>query len=185
MELRDKNGLTEEQFLAQYTPGKYPRPSVTVDLVVLARVVTGGGNLLLNVSPRPDGSIDPAHVQCLLAVGRWLERCGEAIFDTNGGPLRNNLDRGGFTWRDDALYALLLGEAQRGFRLPAGGYAVRSAQCLTGGRVALAKQGEMRAVRVENQSENIPVSVVKLVLDRPVNEAFSGANAADFDAFEA
>ena len=37
MELRDKNGLTEEQFLAQYTPGKYPRPAVTVDLAVLAR----------------------------------------------------------------------------------------------------------------------------------------------------
>ena len=43
----------------------------------------------------------------------------------------------------------------------------------------------MRAVRVENQSENTPVSVVKLVLDRPVNEAFSGADAANFDAFGA
>lgn len=154
-------------------------------LALLTRVVTGGGNLLLNVSPRPDGSIDPAHAQCLLVVGRWLERYGEAIYDTNGGPLRNNMDRGGFTWRGDALYALLIGEERKGFRLPASGYAVRSAQCLTGGRVTLAKQGEMRAVRVENQAENTPVSVVKLVLDRPVNEAFSGADAADFDAFGA
>ena len=35
MELKDKNGLTEAEFLAQYDPGDYPRPSVTVDMMVL------------------------------------------------------------------------------------------------------------------------------------------------------
>jgi len=34
--LRDKNGLTEEEFLARYDPAKYERPSVAVDLVILA-----------------------------------------------------------------------------------------------------------------------------------------------------
>ncbi len=33
-ELRDKNGLTEEEFLRQYQPGIYPRPSLTADTVV-------------------------------------------------------------------------------------------------------------------------------------------------------
>ena len=32
---RDKNGLTEAEFLAQYKPGDYERPSVTVDIMVL------------------------------------------------------------------------------------------------------------------------------------------------------
>lgn len=31
---RDKNGLTEEEFLQAYKPGDYDRPSVTVDMVV-------------------------------------------------------------------------------------------------------------------------------------------------------
>ncbi|MCR5416456.1 MAG: NUDIX hydrolase [Pseudobutyrivibrio sp.] len=35
MEKLDKNGLTEEQYLAQYNPNKYEKPSVTVDMVVL------------------------------------------------------------------------------------------------------------------------------------------------------
>lgn len=35
MELRDKNGLTEQEFLAQYRPGDYPRPSVAADVVIL------------------------------------------------------------------------------------------------------------------------------------------------------
>lgn len=31
----DGNGLTEEQFLAEYNPVEFPRPSVTVDIVIL------------------------------------------------------------------------------------------------------------------------------------------------------
>ncbi len=36
MELRDKNGLTEEEFLKQYNADKYPKPSVTADIAVIA-----------------------------------------------------------------------------------------------------------------------------------------------------
>ncbi|MCI8517325.1 MAG: NUDIX hydrolase [Hungatella sp.] len=32
--LRDRDGLTEEEFLAKYEPGDYPRPSVAVDMVI-------------------------------------------------------------------------------------------------------------------------------------------------------
>ena len=35
MEKRNANGLTEAEFLAQYKPGDYERPSVTVDMLVL------------------------------------------------------------------------------------------------------------------------------------------------------
>lgn len=34
-EIRDKNGLTEEEFLAAYDPDKYKKPAVTVDMMVL------------------------------------------------------------------------------------------------------------------------------------------------------
>ena len=34
MEIRDKNGLTEKEFLAQYRPGDYERPSVATDMVI-------------------------------------------------------------------------------------------------------------------------------------------------------
>lgn len=33
--LRDKNGLTEEEFLKKYKPGDYERPSVTVDMMIV------------------------------------------------------------------------------------------------------------------------------------------------------
>lgn len=36
MILRDKNGLTEKEFLAQYKPSNYPRPSMTVDMLMFS-----------------------------------------------------------------------------------------------------------------------------------------------------
>ncbi len=36
-EPRDKNGLTEAEFLASYTPKKYPQPSLTADICVFRR----------------------------------------------------------------------------------------------------------------------------------------------------
>lgn len=38
MELRDKNGLTEQEFLAAYKPGDYERPSLTADIAVFSRI---------------------------------------------------------------------------------------------------------------------------------------------------
>ena len=34
-ELRNKDGLTEAEFLAEYNPGNYERPSVTTDILIL------------------------------------------------------------------------------------------------------------------------------------------------------
>lgn len=45
--LRDKNGLTEEEFLARYTPKKYPQPSLTADICVFRKTQAGGLQLLL------------------------------------------------------------------------------------------------------------------------------------------
>lgn len=36
MEQRNEEGLTEKEFLAQYRPGNYERPSVTVDMLIFA-----------------------------------------------------------------------------------------------------------------------------------------------------
>ena len=46
-QLRDRNGLTEEEFLAQYTPKKYPQPSLTADICVFRRTGEDGSGLQL------------------------------------------------------------------------------------------------------------------------------------------
>ena len=51
-------------------------------LHLLADVVSKNGNLLLNVTPRPDGTIPEPEQQILREVGAWLKVNGEAIYAT-------------------------------------------------------------------------------------------------------
>jgi alpha-L-fucosidase len=52
---------------------------------IFADAVSNGGNLLLNVGPRADGTIPPEQVQVLKALGAWNGKHGEAIFNTIAG----------------------------------------------------------------------------------------------------
>jgi alpha-L-fucosidase len=46
-----------------------------------------GANLLLNVGPKPDGTIGQESGERLMAVGKWLEKYGKAIYGTRRGPI--------------------------------------------------------------------------------------------------
>ena len=56
------------------------------DLVhALCETVGKGGNLLLNVGPRADGSLDPTEASRLSAVADWMDRYGSAVHDVEAG----------------------------------------------------------------------------------------------------
>jgi alpha-L-fucosidase len=94
----------------------------------LIDVVSKNGNLLLNIGPRPDGTIPQEVQQVLLEVGAWLKVNGEAIYGTRPwkvsgeGPTKvaagafhdtetrpYTAEDVRFTRRNDTLYALQLG----------------------------------------------------------------------------
>lgn len=56
----------------------------TVQYVVtnLIDIVSKNGNLLLNIGPKPDGSITEEETNVLLGTGKWLDINGEAIYGT-------------------------------------------------------------------------------------------------------
>ena len=61
----------------------------------LANCARGGGNYLLNIGPKPDGSIPEESVTVLEAVGKWLDTNGKAIYGA---------ERGDFSWNTNANY---------------------------------------------------------------------------------
>ena len=50
---------------------------------LLGSAAAACGNLLLNIGPRGDGSVPVESVEILERVGRWMERNGEAVRDTD------------------------------------------------------------------------------------------------------
>ncbi len=83
------------------------------DLVaLLVDIVSKNGNLLLNIGPRPDGTISDIQRDRLQALGRWLAVNGEGIFDTQPWvqPSTKAADGTGirFTRKGDSVYAFLL-----------------------------------------------------------------------------
>jgi len=47
-----------------------------------------GGNLALNTGPKPDGTINPPEKEIYLKIGNWLNKNGESIYSTTGGPYK-------------------------------------------------------------------------------------------------
>ncbi|MDH4273293.1 MAG: alpha-L-fucosidase, partial [Candidatus Aminicenantes bacterium] len=61
-----------------------PQDYKTADSIIddLIDIVSKNGCLLLNIGPRPDGTIPEEEEKILLEVGRWLELNGDAIYGT-------------------------------------------------------------------------------------------------------
>lgn len=61
--LRDKNGLTEEEFLAAYRADRFERPSVTVDIILFDRgrvlLIRRGGHPSIGKLAFPGGFLEP------------------------------------------------------------------------------------------------------------------------------
>jgi len=80
---------------------------------LLCDVTARGGNLLLGVGPRADGSLGPLLSARLQGLGDWLKLNGEAIFGTRPWGDREGVTEDGievrFTSKGMTTYAILLG----------------------------------------------------------------------------
>ncbi|WP_301931628.1 alpha-L-fucosidase [Ferruginibacter sp.] len=54
-------------------------------ITIFADVVSNGGNLLLDIGPKADGTIPAEQVNILKELGKWNKKNGEAIFNTIAG----------------------------------------------------------------------------------------------------
>ncbi len=69
----------------------------------LAKCAGFGGNYLLNIGPKPDGSVPEETVTVLETVGKWLDTNGKAIYGTERGRYDGN-PNANYTRRGNTLY---------------------------------------------------------------------------------
>ena len=67
---------------------RYKSPAKVIHTLI--EIVAKGGNLLLGIGPKPDGTLPDGVTERLLIIGNWLKTNGEAIYNTRITPVYND-----------------------------------------------------------------------------------------------
>ena len=122
----------------------------------LIDIASKGGNYLLNIGPKADGSVPEESVRALRAMGAWMKVNGESIYGTTASPFeqlrwgratqkrlangRTRIYLHVFDWPADGKLAVPLAAGSvTSARLLAGGKALRVGSA--GGQVSIALEG--------------------------------------------
>lgn len=127
----------------------------------LVRTAGKGANLLLNIGPRPDGTLPEEAIERLEAMGEWLQVYGESIYGTTEGCIPEQ-DWGVTTMNGKNLYLHILGKAET---IELSGLKVKSAELLNGGKQVPVKKSKGKVtIALPEKQEGVVDMVVKVVL---------------------
>jgi len=101
-----------------YTEGMHSADAASL-VAKLIDIASKNGTMMLNISPKGDGSIPQQQVDALLGIGKWLDINGEAIYGTHNWIKfgEGDLKKGrkiSFTVKGDVLYAIIQGPWNNG-----------------------------------------------------------------------
>jgi len=137
----------------------------------LIRSAGGDGNLLFNVGPMSDGRIEPLQVDRLKEMGQWLQKYGNSIYGTRGGPFKPT-DWGVSTRKGNTIFLHILkwyGDSPR-IVIPDLGMKIISCRLADGGKVKLTKQGGSNVIEFAGK-DLLPINtIVEIEMDGNVME---------------
>ncbi|MEA5080212.1 MAG: alpha-L-fucosidase [Dysgonamonadaceae bacterium] len=82
-------------------------PKVEEKLRSLVKVISRGGNYLLNIGPRGDGSLVEFERDVLLKMGKWISDNSEAIYGSTSNPFDHTFSWGDITTKDNTIFAFI------------------------------------------------------------------------------
>lgn len=140
---------------------------VNEKIASLIQVVSRGGNYLLNIGPRGDGSVVEFERDVLLSIGKWVEANGEAIYGTKANPLDRTFAWGEITTKDNTLYLFVKKEfAGKTIALDGFSVAVSTVNRLSdGSKVSYSVPkiiGKPYMIQVPQSSDEFPYVVLKV-----------------------
>lgn len=122
-----RNGKIYEKTLSLHESWGYEKIAEDPDKImsadrlkrILSDCVIRNMALLVNVGPDRHGVIPKAEADVLREVGKWLNKVGEAVYKTRGGPWNPKDGHYGYSYRDKTIYVYLLSDYKgTDFRLP-------------------------------------------------------------------
>jgi len=158
--------------------------SFTEAIRMLIVCAAGNGNLALNTNPMPNGRIEPRQVESFRRIGKWLNKYGESIYGTRGGPFlapdmnsrkfgsardKFNLPQGrwwgGSTHRANVVYIHILRWPTDTITLPLIQHKIVEHTLLTGGKARIKQTNDTIELYVHPDHRDPLDTIVKLVLD--------------------
>ncbi|MGC9354462.1 MAG: alpha-L-fucosidase [Mariniphaga sp.] len=138
-------------------------------LFTLLKTVGGGGNLLLNVGPMPDGRIEPRQAERLKEMGNWLKKYGESVYETTGGPYKPN-DWLTSTRKGNDIYIHLMNCENQSVELPfPENILVKNCSLLKGEKLDFQKSGEALKIDLSDIKKEM-ISVLKISIETDAGE---------------
>jgi alpha-L-fucosidase len=157
-----------------YNQVEGPAEVIAADKLValFVDIVSNNGNLLLNVGPKPDGTISDIQMDRLQKLGAWLGINGEGIFGSRPwvrAKATNGETDVRFTQKAGALYAFFLkGGTGKTLLLPGVKAAAGSKAQILGSRAELAVSGGQDGTMLTyKESSTIPESLALTVKITP------------------
>jgi alpha-L-fucosidase len=138
-------------------------------LQTLAGTAGGNGNLLLNISPMPDGRIEQRQIKRLQEIGNWLQKNGEAVYGTKGGPFVADSSKA-TTRKGNKVYVHLFVNSQQLQLKNVPGCKVERAYFLNGSPVSFQQDKEKINLAWQGQTPDTNCSVIVLEMDRNVED---------------
>jgi alpha-L-fucosidase len=148
---------------------------------ILAECAGGDGNLLLDVGPMPDGRFEPRQVEVLRQVGAWLDKNGESIYGTRGGPWKPTKTIAS-TRKGKTVYLHILRTQSDTIELPGIARKIKSASLLNGGKIGFTQQNDKITLTIPLASQDASDTVVKLKLAGPAMDLPAIDQPAAFSA---
>jgi alpha-L-fucosidase len=91
--------------------------SVRTLIHTMVRAAGFGANFLLNTGPMPNGRIQPENVDTLMAIGKWMETYGDALYGTRKGPVEPQ-EWGATVTKGNLIYIHILDYNGRSIDIP-------------------------------------------------------------------
>jgi len=122
-----------------------------------------GGNYLLNIGPKPDGSIPEESIRILNAVGEWMDKYGHTIYGAEPCDVKRSCFAN-FTRKGNTLYVHVYFWAGEEWAIGGLRTKIRSAKLLPEGDPVKFEQNEFRVRFKDLPSEapDSPISVLEL-----------------------
>jgi alpha-L-fucosidase len=141
----------------------------------LVECARDGGNYLLDIGPRADGSVPEPSVARLKVIGRWLQKNGDAVYATQKSRFPHG-NIGSYTCKGNTLYTVVY--FWPGEKMNVGGvkFKVLSARFLaTGAPVKFIQKGsQLIFVDLPGKAPDDLLTVIAVECDRePVQDALS------------